>query len=184
VENSRNYTGAVTDPLTRCRNRRYGLARLDEAAYASRRHEIELAVAMLDIDHFKRINDSHGHPAGDQVLRETARRLMDTIRKADVPIRYGGEEFLVILPQTREEDLAAVGERLRAAVGAAPVRVVLPGNVVLEIAVSVSVGLASYRGEGDEADALIARADQALYRAKAGGRNRVEVVGGDDGGQA
>jgi len=175
VENSRNYTGAVTDPLTRCRNRRYGLARLDEAVYAADRQTMDLALAMLDIDHFKRINDAHGHPAGDQVLREVARRLMEAIRKSDVPVRYGGEEFMLILSQTCQHELEHIGERLRQAVAATPVTVALAGGGSLEIPVTVSVGLSTFLRDGDTADALISRADQALYKAKASGRNRVVV---------
>ena len=175
VENSRNYTGAVTDPLTRCRNRRYGMARLDEAAYAAGRQEQDLAVAMVDIDFFKRINDTHGHQAGDQVLREVARRIMDAIRKSDVPVRYGGEEFLIILAQTKEVELNRIGERLRLAIGSTPVTVSLPGAPELDIPVTVSIGVACFQRDGDKVEALVSRADRALYQAKAGGRNRVQV---------
>lgn len=170
--NSRNYTGAITDGLTRLKNKRYGLARLEEALYAARRYQSSLALAMCDIDHFKQVNDQHGHPAGDAVLKEVCRRIVACIRKADIAVRYGGEEFLLILPAADANSLSVIGETLRQAVAAAPVAL---GPVGGSLPITLSVGIAAFHADSDSADALIARADRALYRAKEGGRNRVEI---------
>lgn len=174
LENALHYTGAVTDLLTRLRNKGYGLARLEEAVYSAARQKQGLALAMLDIDLFKRINDSRGHPVGDLVLREVGSRIQRNIRKADVPVRFGGEEFMVILPQTLPEKLFEIGERLRLAIADVPVVIDQSGTA---IPVTVSVGLAVYLPGKDTAASLLERADQALYRAKRGGRNRVELDG-------
>jgi diguanylate cyclase (GGDEF)-like protein len=175
VENALHYTGAVTDALTRLRNKGYGLARLDEAVYAAQRQDAALALAMLDIDFFKRVNDTYGHPVGDEVLKAVARRISRCIRKADVAVRYGGEEFMVILPHTQPNKTEEIGERLRAAVAARPVRV---ADRQIDLDITVSVGVAMYVRGVDSAATLIERADKALYRAKGAGRNRVEI---DDG---
>jgi diguanylate cyclase (GGDEF)-like protein len=172
LENALHYTGAVTDMLTRLRNKGYGLARLEEAVYSAQRQNLGLALAMLDIDLFKRINDSRGHPVGDLVLREIGRRIQHSIRKADVPVRFGGEEFMVILPQALAEKLGDIGERLRAAVADVPVVIDQSGTA---IPVTLSVGIAVFKTGSDTAATLLERADQALYRAKRGGRNRVEI---------
>jgi diguanylate cyclase (GGDEF)-like protein len=176
LENALHYTGAVTDMLTRLRNKGYGLARLEEAVYSAARQKQSLALAMLDIDLFKRINDSRGHPVGDLVLREVGSRIQHNIRKADVPVRFGGEEFMVILPQTLPEKLFEIGERLRLAIADVPVVIDQSGTA---IPVTVSVGLAVFVPGKDTAASLLERADQALYRAKRGGRNRVELDGGE-----
>ncbi len=176
VENALNYTGAVTDNLTQLRNKGYGLARLDEAVYAAQRQGGGLALAMLDIDFFKRVNDNYGHPIGDEVLKSIARRIARGVRKADVAVRYGGEEFMVILPQTKSEKVAEIGERLRAAVAARPVRV---ADDQISLDVTTSVGVALFQPGSDDAASLIERADKALYRAKEAGRNRVEIDAGE-----
>ncbi|MCX7142173.1 MAG: diguanylate cyclase [Proteobacteria bacterium] len=170
--NSRNYTGAITDALTGLKNKRYGLARLEEAESFAQRHDAPLGLLMCDIDHFKHVNDTYGHPVGDAVLREVSRRIAACVRKSDVAVRYGGEEFMLILPRTGADALAIVGEKIRARVAA---EAVCPRPGMPSIAVTLSVGMAAYRGAGDSGDALIARADAALYRAKQGGRNRVEL---------
>jgi diguanylate cyclase (GGDEF)-like protein len=170
--NSRNYTGAITDGLTRLKNRRYGLIRLEEAVYAAQRYKSSLALLMCDIDHFKRVNDTYGHPAGDAVLREVSRRIAACLRKTDIAVRYGGEEFMLVLPQTEAHPLAAIGEKVRQAVAAAPVELGAPG---VSLPLTLSVGGSAYHADGDSGEALIARADAALYRAKQGGRDRVEL---------
>jgi len=170
--NSRNYTGAITDALTGLRNRRYGLARLDEAVFAAKRYGSGLAVAICDIDHFKRVNDTFGHPAGDAVLRTVAGRIASSVRKADIAVRYGGEEFMLIFPETAESGLLAVGEKVRKAIAAASIA---PGDAADPLEVTISVGIAAFHAATDSADTLVARADGALYRAKEAGRNRVEV---------
>ena len=170
--NSRNYTGAITDGLTRLKNKRYGLIRLEEAVYAALRYKSGLGLVMCDIDHFKRVNDSYGHPAGDAVLKEVSRRIAACVRKSDIAVRYGGEEFMLILPETEPHALAAIGEKLRLAISAKPVDL---GAAGVSLPLTISVGVAASHPDGDSGEALIARADAALYRAKEGGRNRVEL---------
>jgi two-component system cell cycle response regulator len=132
-----------------------------------------LSVMMLDIDHFKPINDTHGHQAGDEVLQELADRLRHNIRPMDVACRPGGEEFLVILPETPGELAFAAAERVRKAI-AADVFSVLGDTQ--KISVTVSAGVSSLLGPEDTMAELLARADSALYQAKAAGRNRVQAL--------
>ncbi len=156
---------AVTDPLTGLRNRRYVRRHLEGVLRTGR-----AAVLMLDVDRFKAVNDTHGHPAGDVVLREVAERVRGHLRAADVVARYGGEEFMVVMTGAAAEDASMVAERLRSAIAGAPV--VIEGGA---LRITASVGVAA--GEaGSTADALIAAADAALYRAKREGRNRVETA--------
>lgn len=157
---------AFFDGLTGIANRRFLDRQLEALISGSRRHGRPLAVALVDADRFKRINDSRGHAVGDEVLSEVARRLGARLRTEDHIGRFGGEEFLVLLPDTGADDAAAVAESLRAEVSSRPV--VVEGG---EVDVTVSMGWAVW--EGDTAHALVARADAALYRAKAEGRNRV-----------
>lgn len=128
-----------------------------------------VAVVLADLDHFKQINDRHGHAAGDAVLREASARMRSVLRDHDGISRYGGEEFLVLLPRTGMEAALAVAERIRAAVAAEPVTV---GDQSLPV--TLSLGLATTSDHPAEVEPLIAAADAALYRAKAAGRNRVE----------
>jgi diguanylate cyclase (GGDEF)-like protein len=134
-------------------------------AAARRTHE-PLAAVMLDIDHFKKINDTYGHQTGDEVIREVVNRIRQNCRSSDLLARYGGEEFVLLLPGTGS-DAAALAERVRADVAAFPV----PTSSG-PVPVSISVGL-SYLDPSDEIDALLARADKRLYEAKSAGRNRV-----------
>lgn len=173
VINSRNYTGAITDGLTLLKNKRYGLIRLEEAVSAAKRYRSGLGLLMCDIDHFKRVNDSYGHQAGDAVLREVSRRIAACVRKADILTRYGGEEFMLILPQTDSDPLLPIGDKIRQAVSATPVDI---GAAGVLLPLTISVGVASFRADSDSDETLIARADAALYRAKEGGRNRVELA--------
>jgi diguanylate cyclase (GGDEF)-like protein len=170
--NSRNYTGAITDGLTRLSNKRYGLIRLEEAVYAASRYSTSLGLLMCDIDHFKRVNDTYGHPAGDKVLKEVGRRISSCVRKTDVAVRYGGEEFMLILPGANPDSLSIIGEKIRLVVSAKPVDL---GATGVFLPLTVSVGIAAFHANGDGGEGLIARADAALYRAKEGGRNRVEL---------
>jgi two-component system cell cycle response regulator len=123
---------------------------------------------MLDIDHFKRVNDTWGHARGDDVLREAAVRLAASVRAIDLPCRYGGEEFVVVMPATRLSDAARVAERIRGAISS---EAFLAGDQ--EIPVSVSVGVSSSEGGADRPESLLRRADEALYEAKSAGRNQV-----------
>jgi diguanylate cyclase (GGDEF)-like protein len=162
---------SITDSLTGLRNRRYADEVLAIEVLRARRYRSPLSVLMADVDHFKRVNDEHGHAAGDEVLRGVADRLRETLRATDVGARYGGEEFLVILAQNDSEGAALFGERWREAVAA--VGFALPGG--RGVSVTISVGVASFApgiGTGPE---LVAEADAALYAAKQTGRNRVEL---------
>jgi two-component system cell cycle response regulator len=132
--------------------------------------ERPLSVIMLDFDYFKRINDQFGHDAGDDVLREFAARLRKNIRGMDLLCRYGGEEFVVVLPDSDVEAARIVAERIRAAVLETPFSV---SNGKHKVNLTISMGIAGLRLIGDSADALFSRTDAALYQAKKGGRNRI-----------
>ncbi|MEV6598187.1 diguanylate cyclase [Actinoplanes sp. NPDC051346] len=160
---------AITDGLTGIANRRHFHDLAGSLVEVARRGKRQLAAVMLDIDHFKHVNDAYGHGAGDDVITEVVRRVAAGIRSSDVLGRYGGEEFAVVLPDHAGADLEVV-ERMRAAVEATPVR-----TRVGPVAVTISVGLARLTAADDGLDALLARADHALYRAKEGGRNRVAL---------
>jgi len=157
---------ASTDALTGLPNRRY----FDEfCSLLARRRRVDdvVGVLMVDIDNFKRINDTHGHEVGDEVLKAVARAIAGAVRDGDVPARIGGEEFAVLLRNPSERMAVDVGERVRSAVGALDLRAVgVPG-------VSVSVGVAVAVGPGESMTKLLAEADRALYRAKRAGRDRV-----------
>jgi two-component system cell cycle response regulator len=164
--NRRLAAQALTDELTGLANRRHGAHALERAVAVATRHGHLLALARVDVDRFKEINDTHGHQAGDRVLAEVARRLAGAVRGGDELARWGGDEFVAILPDTDREGALRAAERLRAAVAAAPVPV-----SVGDVAVTISVGWAHWAGDtpGD----LLARADRSLYQAKETGRNLV-----------
>ncbi len=158
---------AMRDALTGTYNRGETLRRLEEETERTRRERKPLSLIMMDIDHFKKINDTHGHLVGDAVLKETVRRVQSVVRSYDVVGRFGGEEFLVILPNADGEIAVRVAERIRAAVASRPV---IDGAV--SVTVTLSAGVAT--AEAVQAvDALIQSADEALYQAKRTGRNRV-----------
>ncbi len=157
---------ARTDALTGILNRGAIVRRLGEELARAVREHTTLSVGMIDIDHFKRVNDTYGHAAGDVVLQEVVRRALSVARPYDVIGRFGGEEFLVIVPNTGSAEAEDVLERMRVAVAGSPLRI--DGQ---ELTVTVSVGGATSRGEA--VDQLIVRADDELYRAKEAGRNRV-----------
>ena len=161
---------ASTDALTGLANRREGLLRLQEAHALGERHGQAASLLFCDLDHFKRVNDTHGHAVGDQVLVQLAERLRRALRATDLPIRWGGEEFLVLLRASDAGAALQVAERLRAAVAAEPM--VVAG---LELPVTVSTGVAT-RAPGESVHAWTDRADAACYAAKAAGRNRVQVA--------
>jgi two-component system cell cycle response regulator len=160
---------AVTDPLTGLYNRRYLDAHLNSVVTRAGVTSKPLCVLLFDIDHFKGINDTYGHDAGDDVLKDFAERLRRGVRGIDLVARLGGEEFVVIMPETDAAFAATIAERLRrdVEVGAFMTRT----NIA--IPVTVSIGLSDWRGPRDDAAALLKRADQALYAAKRSGRNRV-----------
>ncbi len=170
---------ATVDPLTGIANRQAVLARLaDELARAARYHR-PLSVIIVDLDHFKRLNDTHGHAAGDTVLRHVGQLLGSSVRSVDIAGRYGGEEFLVVLPETDVDAAAALAEKLRRVVSGSEVR--LPEGE--KVTVSLSAGVAGGLVEGIQLDHLVRDADAALYSAKALGRDQVFVFRetGDDG---
>jgi diguanylate cyclase (GGDEF)-like protein len=163
---------ASHDPLTGLWNRAVTLDRLERELARCRREAKAVGVLMVDVDHFKRINDGYGHPAGDAVLREVSRRLAAAVRPYDTVGRYGGEEFLLVLSECDAAQTADLGERLRQTVAAPPVD--LPDGPV-EVTISVGGAATGEPGRADGAG-LVRAADAALYRAKGGGRNRVEMA--------
>lgn len=160
---------ATHDDLTGLYNRRELERLLDEELVRAARYQRPLSVCMLDVDHFKTVNDSHGHDVGDEVLRELGRRIRKAIRTTDIATRYGGEEFTVILPETPLAEARAAAERLREFIAASPFTI--PGGPSLDI--RVSIGVATTSGEGASGAGLLKAADSALYKAKRSGRNRV-----------
>lgn len=164
-------TLAMTDGLTGLFNRRQILLRLEEECERARRREDGLSCLMLDVDHFKQVNDEFGHQKGDEVLKMIAEQLRTVLRVYDAVGRYGGEEFIALLPGADLATATAVAERLRVAI---QTLVLLPTPLGPR-PTTVSLGLARWK-PSDTVDTLIHRADEALYRAKAGGRNRIDVV--------
>ena len=158
---------ASTDELTGVANRRELIASLNRAVAQANRTGRPLAFAILDIDHFKQVNDTYGHPAGDEVIRHVAQSAVDTMRGQDTVGRLGGEEFAIVLPDCKPDTAFAACERLRAAIQN---QVIDTGEAQLSI--TLSTGVASYR-RGDDVESLMGRADAALYDAKRGGRDRV-----------
>jgi len=161
---------ASTDPLTRVANRQSALRTLAEEITRANRHERPLSVALIDIDHFKRVNDTHGHAAGDAVLRHVAGLLAANVRSTDTLGRYGGEEFVLVLPETDVDGALASAENLR--------RVIARGQLTHDktaIGVTISVGVTGGVGASSrEIDAMLREADSALYSAKAQGRDQVQ----------
>ncbi|HEX4142949.1 MAG TPA: GGDEF domain-containing protein [Pirellulales bacterium] len=167
-------TVARTDPLTLLSNRRALDDEMNRRFAEWQRRKTTFSLAMIDVDHFKKLNDKHGHQAGDQVLRDVAATLGTTVREMDLAARYGGEEFAVILPSTPLIDAVSAGERIRAAIAGGISRF---GGT--EMQVTVSIGVAQIGG-GDTSATLITRADAALYAAKEAGRNRVWLHDGEN----
>lgn len=160
---------STTDPVTGLRNRRYATEFLALEVLRAVRYHTPLAVLLLDLDHFKRVNDTHGHRVGDAVLQVVADTLRATLRSTDVAGRYGGEEFLVVLPQTERAGAVALAERVRAAIEETAIDVGGPAPV----SVTVSIGVAALDERTGSAEQLVELADAALYAAKDAGRNRV-----------
>jgi two-component system, cell cycle response regulator len=161
---------AVTDQLTGLHNRRYMASQLEALVRRAGHGGEPVASLLIDIDHFKKINDGYGHDVGDEVLREFAVRLASNVRAVDLPCRYGGEEFVVVMPDTSIVDAERIAERIRLHVAGSPFRVM--GGAEL-LSVTISIGVAATHGPGDKPEALLKRADEAVYEAKASGRNRV-----------
>jgi diguanylate cyclase (GGDEF)-like protein len=165
VNNSRHYeeikTVSLHDPLTGLANRRFLEIQLEKCFGAAKRYQEKLSLVMLDIDHFKEYNDTHGHQAGDRLLTRLAEVLLREMRDSDYVFRYGGEEFLCMFPETGLATAGEAAERLRMAVEA-------------ETDVTISLGVATFTGDMPDKETLVRKADEALYRAKQEGRNRVE----------
>lgn len=164
---------ANTDELTGLPNRRHILARLRSEINRSQRYRRPLALAIIDVDHFKRVNDQHGHLIGDKVLQAITARLLHAIRISDIAGRLGGEEFAVILPETNDKNGARMAcERIRKRIAHAPI----PVDSDTAVSISISVGVVYAAPVEVDLDGLVRQADDALYEAKAKGRNRVVAV--------
>jgi diguanylate cyclase (GGDEF)-like protein len=168
---------ATVDPVTGVFNRRYFQVRLDEELQRSHRHQIPLALLMIDVDDFKRVNDSHGHLAGDAILRDVGDILRRSVRVFDVCARFGGDEFVIIMPGSSSENALRIAERIRERI-----EHYRPSDGVLAVTrVTVSVGLAVSSADATVGQ-LLERADQALYEAKRAGKNCIRGAGGTEGG--
>jgi len=161
---------AVTDQLTGLHNRRYMTGQLDSLVKRAGLGGDPVSALLIDIDHFKKINDTFGHDVGDEVLREFALRLASNVRAIDLPCRYGGEEFVVIMPDTQLADALRIAERIRNHVAGSPFKVA-QGQEMLTV--TISIGVSATAGESDSPEALLKRADEGVYQAKASGRNAV-----------
>ena len=166
---------ALTDGLTGLHNRRYLESHLSGMVRRAAEGGKPLSVLMIDLDHFKRVNDDHGHSAGDVVLKEAARRILRNVRGFDLAARYGGEEFVVVMPDTSLDVAQAVAERIRHKMSDSPVS--LPGEG--EITVTLSAGVAEARSPDERAEDVLGRADAAMYHAKESGRDQVATAQAD-----
>jgi len=177
VNRARLVRSGLTDFLTGFHNRRYLQSRLREELARAQRGKLHLVCLMIDVDHFKRINDQYGHLAGDAVLREVARRVDAEMRSSDTGARFGGDEFAIVLAQSSFEDGERVAQRVLRAVSGQPIKVGTHGaeTVTLSIGVAAAAPGPEVRDLKHMAERLIAEADAALYRAKSGGRNRVST---------
>ena len=177
INRARLLRSGFTDVLTGWNNRRYLTVRLAEELARARRDRTRLVCLMLDVDHFKRVNDTYGHAAGDVVLRELAQRIESQVRASDVAARYGGEEFVILLPNTNVDAAQRLAERIRAEIGGSPIA--LPCGESVTITASIGIAeVAPTNADRDLktlGDSLVARADVALYAAKSAGRDRVIV---------
>lgn len=183
LENATNHerlliTG-MTDPLTGLHNRRYLDRRLDEEVSRAQRYRQPLSAIFVDADHFKRVNDTHGHAAGDAVLREIASRIRSCLRASDIAVRYGGEEFCLVLPQTSLVDANRLAERicLKIATDCIPTDQGAPLDITVSLGVSEMPEIVDESRPGNLGELLLSRADSALYEAKESGRNRVVCKG-------
>ncbi len=165
-EYTRSRDLAITDGLTGLYTHRYFQERLKDEVARAKRYGGTLSLLMIDTDHFKRFNDTYGHPEGDKLLQRIAQFLKGTLRESDIVCRYGGDEFAVILPNTNKEDAVKIAERIREGYKV----VNLPQH---EVKVTFSIGVANYPIDASDKESLINVADQNLYKAKKGGRNRV-----------
>lgn len=170
---------AFNDPMTGLANYRYFQRRLSDELIRAQRYERPLSLLMLDIDFFKRFNDTRGHRAGDELLAGLGGLLKETVRQGDLAARYGGEEFAVLCPEANQDDAAVVAERIRAAVEKAAFKLPDQWGAIEPVRVTVSVGAATFPDDALVGDSLVRAADQALYAAKSAGRNCVRTAGAE-----
>lgn len=172
VHNAFLYEISTTDMMTGLKQRHFFLEKLRDYQNMHLANDTPLSLVMLDIDHFKEVNDSYGHLTGDHVIKEVARLLLENVRQTDTAARIGGEEFVLMLPNTDLEAAEILGERVRSAIEAA--RIDWDGK---RVSVTISVGVAQFAPERDVSPhSLIERSDEALYRSKQSGRNRVSIA--------
>jgi len=171
--NKRYREMAYRDELTGLYNNRYFQEVMDNELERAKRYEHTLSLLFFDIDYFKQINDNHGHLAGDTVLRQVAEQILQIMRGSDIVIRYGGDEFAVIMPETGREGLEVFAERIRS--GIEEMGVAIDGA---QLQVTISVGGATYGGKDPQVDkmTILGVADKAIYQAKRGGRNRIDIA--------
>ena len=162
---------ANTDGLTGVANRRYFLQRLEEELERGKRYHSPLVLVLIDVDHFKQVNDQHGHQAGDEVLKALSEFTTDLLRSNDLVGRLGGEEFAILMPESDQQVGAVVSERVRAEVAARDIE-----TVAGPLAITISIGVTQAIPDIDDAETMLRRADNALYRAKSAGRNRVVMA--------
>ena len=160
----------VREGLTGLFNQEYVRQRLGEEYYRAKRYDHPLSVLMIDLDNFKSLNDRFGHTAGDHLLRYFGRLIRETVRPSDIPARFGGEEFLVILPETGKDEAQAVAERLRQRITECPFRIDARRE---DVRLTISIGVTAFPDYGQSAEEMITMADLALYRAKKAGKNMV-----------
>ena len=169
----------VTDPLMGIYNRRYMERCLPLETANARSNGLQLSIMLIDIDHFKRVNDTHGHSVGDQVLRVLARQIKHCVRDFDLVFRYGGEEILILLPNTGGDEALIAAERLRGKVAERQLKITTEDGL-LDVALTISLGVSCLAPEAEDWTQLVTRADAALYRAKKAGRNCTVFSTGPD----
>lgn len=163
---------AITDTLTGVYNRKFFVESFEKQLSLAKRYKETLTVIMADVDHFKRFNDTYGHTAGDRVLQQVSKMLGAAIRESDILCRYGGEEFVIVMPRTNTAESYEKAEKIRRHIESARFTNIAPGSA---LGITISMGIASFPEHGVEYNALVDAADSALYKAKKNGRNRVET---------
>ncbi len=155
---------SVTDGLTGVYNHRYFQNQIELELSRAQRYDLNFSIILIDLDKFKKINDTYGHISGDRILKRISKQISNTLRKTDTVARYGGDEFVVLLPETGKENAVSVANRIRGNIDKA--------NEREEIKINVSIGMASYPDNGVYSKDLVQKADSALYKAKEESRNR------------
>lgn len=164
---------SITDSLTGLKNRRYFDQRLSEEIAQSKRYRLSLSLLLIDVDHFKRVNDTYGHQIGDEVLKNLSTVIVEMVRESDIVVRYGGEEIAIIAPKTNKAEAILLAERLRNIVQKSPLASIDARQEIVQI--TISIGVSTLNLVTMDKDALVEEADKALYEAKKLGRNRVQM---------